>query len=143
MIGKPPLAMLPRAVQGPMPLAAGGAAARVRIERSGEGPFCGSHLAANMRSRGVRSPDEWDAVALTFAEPVSPPSEKILIRIPLRRPLDEPVATKGQFFLLVSARNAFENSLHPCIAERLFLRASSRNLDRRPHFFWLFVELSG
>ena len=78
MIGKPPLAMLPRAVQGPMPLAAGGAAARVRIERA----FCGSHLAANMRSRGVRSPDEWDAVALTFAEPVSPPSEKILIRIP-------------------------------------------------------------
>jgi hypothetical protein len=23
-----------------------------------------------MRSRGVRSPDEWDAVILTFAEPV-------------------------------------------------------------------------
>jgi hypothetical protein len=23
-----------------------------------------------MRSRGMRSPDEWDAVALTFAEPV-------------------------------------------------------------------------
>ncbi len=25
-----------------------------------------------MRSRGVKSPDEWDAVALTFAEPVAP-----------------------------------------------------------------------
>ncbi len=25
-----------------------------------------------MRRRGVPSPDEWDAVALTFAEPVSP-----------------------------------------------------------------------
>jgi hypothetical protein len=25
----------------------------------------------DMRRRGVRSPDEWDAVALTFAEPVS------------------------------------------------------------------------
>ena len=25
-----------------------------------------------MRKRGVRSPDEWDAVALTFAEPVAP-----------------------------------------------------------------------
>jgi hypothetical protein len=24
-----------------------------------------------MRARGVRSPDEWDAVALTFAEPVA------------------------------------------------------------------------
>jgi hypothetical protein len=26
----------------------------------------------NMRRRGVASPDEWDAVALTFAEPVAP-----------------------------------------------------------------------
>jgi hypothetical protein len=26
----------------------------------------------HMRARGVRSPDEWDAVALTFAEPVAP-----------------------------------------------------------------------
>jgi len=25
-----------------------------------------------MRRRGVPSPDEWDAVALTFAEPVAP-----------------------------------------------------------------------
>ncbi len=25
-----------------------------------------------MRVRGVKSPDEWDAVALTFAEPVAP-----------------------------------------------------------------------
>ena len=27
----------------------------------------------DMRRRGVRSPDEWDAVALTFAKPVAPP----------------------------------------------------------------------
>jgi len=26
----------------------------------------------HMRARGVKSPDEWDAVALTFAEPVTP-----------------------------------------------------------------------
>ena len=26
----------------------------------------------DMRRRGVSSPDEWDAVALTFAEPVGP-----------------------------------------------------------------------
>jgi hypothetical protein len=26
----------------------------------------------HMRSRGAKSPDEWDAVALTFAEPVAP-----------------------------------------------------------------------
>lgn len=29
----------------------------------------------HMRSRGVRSPDEWDAIALTFAEPVKPEPE--------------------------------------------------------------------
>ena len=29
---------------------------------------------ADMRRRGVPSPDEWDAVALTFAEPVAPTS---------------------------------------------------------------------
>jgi len=28
----------------------------------------------HMRTRGARSPDEWDAVALTFAEPVAPPA---------------------------------------------------------------------
>jgi hypothetical protein len=28
-----------------------------------------------MRSKGIRSPDEWDAVALTFAEPVAPKKE--------------------------------------------------------------------
>jgi hypothetical protein len=27
----------------------------------------------HMRQRGTRSPDEWDAVALTFAEPVKMP----------------------------------------------------------------------
>ena len=36
----------------------------------------------DMRKRGARSPDEWDAVALTFAEPV--PSE----RSNFNRPLD-------------------------------------------------------
>lgn len=30
----------------------------------------------DMRKRGIRSPDEWDAVILTFAEPVAPPKEK-------------------------------------------------------------------
>jgi hypothetical protein len=35
----------------------------------------------HMRVRGVRSPDEWDAVALTFAEPVSPPS-KFVFKLP-------------------------------------------------------------
>lgn len=34
-----------------------------------------------MRSRGVSSPDEWDAVALTFAEPVAPVTK---IETPLR-----------------------------------------------------------
>ena len=37
---------------------------------------CGSHTrlqleAKDQMARGVPSPDEWDAVALTFAEPVS------------------------------------------------------------------------
>ncbi len=36
----------------------------------------------DMRRRGARSPDEWDAVALTFAEPV--PTE----RSNFNRPLD-------------------------------------------------------
>jgi hypothetical protein len=27
----------------------------------------------HMRARGIRSPDEWDAIALTFAEPVKAP----------------------------------------------------------------------
>jgi len=30
-----------------------------------------------MRARGVRSPDEWDAVALTFAEPVKEPRKRV------------------------------------------------------------------
>lgn len=30
----------------------------------------------DMRRRGIRSPDEWDAVALTFAEPVAPPKPR-------------------------------------------------------------------
>jgi hypothetical protein len=32
-----------------------------------------------MRARGLRSPDEWDAVALTFAEPVAPPRERVAL----------------------------------------------------------------
>jgi len=31
----------------------------------------------DMRKRGVPSPDEWDAVALTFAEPVAPPAKPV------------------------------------------------------------------
>lgn len=34
----------------------------------------------DMRKRGVRSPDEWDAVALTFAEPVAP------AYVPMKKP---------------------------------------------------------
>lgn len=34
----------------------------------------------HMRERGVRSPDEWDAVALTFAEPVAEPREVRKVR---------------------------------------------------------------
>lgn len=30
----------------------------------------------HMRARGVRSPDDWDAIALTFAEPVKEPRDK-------------------------------------------------------------------
>lgn len=37
----------------------------------------------HMRSRGVRSPDEWDAIALTFAEPV--PEKRTSRKIPMRR----------------------------------------------------------
>ena len=39
----------------------------------------------HMRARGVRSPDGWDAVALTFAEPVAP-SEKVVIKMPPATP---------------------------------------------------------
>jgi hypothetical protein len=35
-----------------------------------------------MRTRGVASPDEWDAVALTFAEPVAPASFRSVIEYP-------------------------------------------------------------
>jgi hypothetical protein len=47
----------------------------------------------HMRARGIRSPDEWDAVALTFAEPVKDAgrnkrpagfTEAIMIRMPGR-----------------------------------------------------------
>ncbi|MBA2708339.1 MAG: hypothetical protein H0U59_11115 [Gemmatimonadaceae bacterium] len=37
-----------------------------------------------MRARGVRSPDEWDAVALTFAEPVADETRWTKPRIPIR-----------------------------------------------------------
>jgi len=33
-----------------------------------------------MRARGIRSPDEWDAVALTFAEPVKSPRPRLVER---------------------------------------------------------------
>jgi hypothetical protein len=35
-----------------------------------------------MRRRGVSSPDEWDAVALTFAEPVAPAGFRRRIEYP-------------------------------------------------------------
>jgi hypothetical protein len=42
----------------------------------------------HMRARGIRSPDEWDAVALTFAEPVrEPPSRRIEAERPRPMPL--------------------------------------------------------
>jgi hypothetical protein len=37
---------------------------------------------AEMRGRDVSSPDEWDAVALTFAEPVAPRAFKRQIAYP-------------------------------------------------------------
>jgi hypothetical protein len=37
-----------------------------------------------MRARGVRSPDEWDAIALTFAEPVT--TERAAFNRPLVYP---------------------------------------------------------
>lgn len=36
----------------------------------------------DMKRRGVRSPDEWDAIALTFAEPVNEPSAGDKIELP-------------------------------------------------------------
>ena len=36
----------------------------------------------DMRARGARSPDEWDAVALTFAEPVNETSAPAKLEIP-------------------------------------------------------------
>jgi hypothetical protein len=38
-----------------------------------------------MRSRGIRSPDEWDAVVLTFAEPVKDPAPRRYERDESRR----------------------------------------------------------
>jgi hypothetical protein len=43
-----------------------------------------------MRARGVRSPDEWDAVALTFAEPVKEPRKR---SIETERPRTYPDST--------------------------------------------------
>ena len=37
---------------------------------------------ADMRKRDVASPDEWDAVALTFAEPVAPASFRRWLEYP-------------------------------------------------------------
>ena len=39
----------------------------------------------HMRSRGVKSPDGWDAVVLTFAEPVAPAKPKVMPKIPASR----------------------------------------------------------
>ena len=39
----------------------------------------------HMRARGIRSPDEWDAVALTFAEPVKDAPQRRGNRAPLYR----------------------------------------------------------
>jgi hypothetical protein len=36
----------------------------------------------DMRRRGVPSPDEWDAVALTFVEPVAPAAWRRRIEYP-------------------------------------------------------------
>lgn len=45
-----------------------------------------------MRKRGVRSPDEWDAVILTFAEPVSEEANPVaaqIVQMQMRRELEE------------------------------------------------------
>jgi hypothetical protein len=39
----------------------------------------------HMRARAIRSPDEWDAIALTFAEPVKAPP--VAIRADPRPPM--------------------------------------------------------
>jgi hypothetical protein len=39
----------------------------------------------DMRRRGVRSPDEWDAVALTFAEPAAPERSRFNRPLPCER----------------------------------------------------------
>jgi hypothetical protein len=36
----------------------------------------------DMRRRGVRSPDEWDAIALTFAEPVNDATQPVRLTLP-------------------------------------------------------------
>jgi hypothetical protein len=41
-----------------------------------------------MRARGIRSPDEWDAIALTFAEPVRP-DRPAAAKKPYSNPLDD------------------------------------------------------
>lgn len=49
----------------------------------------------HMRNRGVRSPDEWDAIALTFAEPVAEPKTVVQPKAAvMRRP--EPGAWMGR-----------------------------------------------
>jgi len=34
----------------------------------------------HMRARGMQSPDKWDAIALTFAEPVAPAKQKVIVK---------------------------------------------------------------
>ena len=42
----------------------------------------------HMRNRGIRSPDEWDAIALTFAEPVREPRQRPPLMEPRPRPIE-------------------------------------------------------
>jgi hypothetical protein len=41
-----------------------------------------------MRSRGMRSPDEWDSIALTFAEPVKEPRQRTPLLTPRPRSIE-------------------------------------------------------
>jgi hypothetical protein len=50
----------------------------------------------HMRARGVRSPDEWDAVALTFAEPVKDVPRREGNRAPLHRFEYDPFSYKQE-----------------------------------------------
>jgi hypothetical protein len=55
-----------------------------------------------MRARGIRSPDEWDAVVLTFAEPVRDPA-------PRRVERDEPRREGGPLSFSTSRNSSSED----------------------------------